>query len=154
LDISWNPNATTFAGNTTIGSKPYALFISTKNTIVVPRRDTGQILVWHDTTGTSTTKITAALASPFSVFMTGDDEIFVDKANAKGQVDRWALNGTLISSSFFLCSQCYGLFVDVDDHLYCSVYERHQVVRQSLESSSGSLTIVAGEIVQDWRMIC
>ena len=76
--------------------------------------------------------------------MTNDEQIFVDRDTSNGQLDRWTLNGTRLSSTFFLCSPCRGLFLDVNNQLYCSASDRHQVVRQSLSDPPSALTVVAG----------
>ena len=144
-NASWNPNAITFADQIVVGILPHNIFITTKNMIVVPQRESGQILIWRDnTTGNPTRKILANLSNPWSVFVTGDEQIFVDNTATNGQVDRWTLNGTRLSSTFFHHSRCSGLFVDVNNQLYCSDYNLHQVLRQSLMDPSGGLTIVAG----------
>jgi hypothetical protein len=41
-------------------------------------------------------------------------------------------------------SACFGLFVDINDTLYCSMRHLHQVITTSLSSVSNILTIVAG----------
>ena len=144
-NASWNPNAVTFANSTTVGPNPIALFITNKNTIVTARRDNGQIPIWHSSDALDpTTIIPANLIGSLSIFVTGDDQIFVDYGDNSSRVERWTLNGTRISSSTFLCGQCHGVFVDVNNNLYCSVPERHQVMRQSLSDPSTGITIAAG----------
>ena len=118
--------------------------LRTKN-IVVPRFDNGEILIWqNNATGTPTTTIPAGPSNPWGVFVTSGEQIFVDTGPMKGQADRWTLNGTRLSSMFFLCSRCFGLFVVVNNYLYCSAHDLHQVVRQCLSDPSSELTIVAG----------
>ena len=144
-NASWNPNATTFAQSSIVGTLPLALFITTKNTIVVPRRDNGQIVIWqNNASGTPTTTIPASLSGPFSVFVTSDEHIFVHANTSNGRVERWTLNGTRLSSTLFNCSRCRGLFVDVNNHLYCSAHDAHQVLRQSLSDPSSVSTVMAG----------
>lgn len=111
----------------------------------MPNYTTGQILIWHsNATGNPTTTIPAGLSNPLSVFVTSDEQIFVDNSATDGRVDRWTLNGTRLSSTFFRCSRCSGLFIDVNNHLYCSAQDRHQVLRQSLSDPTSVLTTVAG----------
>ena len=76
--------------------------------------------------------------------MTSDEQIFADNDATNGQVDSWTLNGTRLSSSFFNGSRCIGLFVDVNNQLYCSAQNRHRVLRQTLSNTSSGLTTVAG----------
>jgi hypothetical protein len=71
-------------------------------------------------------------------------EILVDNVASNRRVDRWASNGTRLSSPMSVCSQCSGLFVDVEDNLYCSQNGSHQVVRTTLHSPENTRTIVAG----------
>ena len=143
-NASWNPNAITFADNTIVGPYPRALFITSKNTMVVPRNDNGQILIWNDDTTHPTRTIVANLSFPATLFVTVDDQIFVDNGGIKGQVNRWTLNGTRFASLLFLYSQCESLFVDVNNNLYCCAAEQHQVVYQSLSDPSTEMTILAG----------
>ena len=139
----WNPNAITFATQAIIGSNPHVVFATRKDIVVAPHRSNGQVLIWNNGTVDPITIVTG-LTNPLSVFVTNDEQIFVDNGATNGQVDRWTLNGTRLSSYFFLCSQCFGLFVDVNNHLYCSAYDRHQVLRQSLTYPSSGLIIMAG----------
>ena len=44
----------------------------------------------------------------------------------------------------YVDKECYGVFVDISDNLYCSMGDRHKVVAQSLNSGSNALTVVAG----------
>ena len=144
-NASWNPNAITFAAQTLVGDNPYAIFITTKNTIVVPRRDNGGIAIWqNNASGNRITTILAGPSNPVSVFVNSDEHIFVNQGALNDRVDRWTLNGTRLSSTLFHCSRCTSLFVDVNNHLYCSVETRHQVLRQSLAVPSSVLTVVAG----------
>ena len=110
----------------------------------MPRNDNGQILIWNNDTTNPTSTFPAYPSYVRSVFVTADDQIFVGNGGIKGQVDRWTLNGSRLPSSIFLCAPCKGLFVDVKNNLYCSTYELHQVVRQSLSDPSSEMTITAG----------
>jgi hypothetical protein len=46
--------------------------------------------------------------------------------------------------AMYVGSACYGLFVDINDILYCSIRDLHQVVTKPLNSVSNTLTIIAG----------
>ena len=143
-NASWNPNATTFANSSIVGTWSWAIFVDQNNTVVVARHDTGQILIWPNATVNSTTTILANLSSPWSLFVSSDDEIFVDNGPPNSRVDRWTRNGTRLSSPMSTCAPCSGLFVDSENNLYCSQFNAHQVVRTSLNNLDPTLTIVAG----------
>ena len=143
-NASWNPDAITFANSTIIERDPMVLFITRENLLVTTRRGAGQILIWHNATSLSILNISTSWSSAFSLFVTSDDQIFVSTGDTPGQVEGWTMNGTRVSSTSFLCSACYGLFVDLKNNLYCSAHNCHQVMCHSLTDPSGAMTIVAG----------
>jgi streptogramin lyase len=143
-NASWNPNATTFADNTTVGSSPFGIFVNTNNTVYVADRANGQILVWFNNSINPTRTISGNLASPYSLFVTTSGDIYVDNGNSNGRVDKWTLNTNSSVPAMHVGSACYGLFVDINDTLYCSLRHFHQVVTKSLDSNSNITIIVAG----------
>ena len=73
-----------------LGAYPLALFINSKNTIFMARRDNGQILIWDNTSVNPSRTIFANLSSPASLFVTTDEQIFVGSAIFKlwcGEMD-------------------------------------------------------------------
>ena len=143
-NASWNPNAITFAAGTVLGNIPHGLFVNKKNTVFVANRDTGNILIWLNGSATMTTTIVASLATPSCLFVTADGQIFLDNQSPNSRVDRWMSNQTQLSSPMVVCGYCAGLFVDINNNLYCSNRDQHQVLRRSLNSEVNTLAIIAG----------
>jgi hypothetical protein len=88
-NASWNPNATTFADNNTIGQSPFDIFINTNNTIYIPNQQTGQIIISSQEnqtliTNNSITTSSSNLSNPYSLFVTILDNIYVDASNSMG----------------------------------------------------------------------
>ena len=75
-----------------------------------------------------------------------NDQIFasVDNGYPNARVERWTLNGTRLPPLLSGCSRCFGLFIDINNDLYCSQFDRDQVVRKSLNNLDNTLAIVAG----------
>ena len=143
-NASWNPNAVTFANSSIVGSNPRALFINSKNTIFMVRYDNGQILIWDNASVNPTRTIFANLSAARSVFVTSDEQIFVDSDSSTYGVERWTSNGTRFPSPMSNCSSAAGLFVDLNNTLYCSQHSFHQVLQRSLQSFSNATTVIAG----------
>ena len=143
----WATNAITFATNGTVGSQPYAMFINRNNTIVAANRVNGELLIWSIGSSNVTTIIPANLSNPVSLFVTDDDEIFVynDNGCPNGRIDRWSLNNPTLLSSIPVNAQCYGLFIDINDDLYCSQQILNQVVKYSWRNRLAYPTVVAGK---------
>jgi hypothetical protein len=114
------------------------------NTIYVADRANGEIQVWSDDSINQTFSIYGNLSSPSSVFVTTNGDIYIDNGHLYGRVDKWTLNASTIVPVMYVDGQCYSVFVDIGDTLYCSIYTSHKVVTKSLNSTSNITTITAG----------
>ena len=141
---SWSANAITFAISSVVGLNPYGIFVNTNNSVYVANQASNQVLVWRAGSSSVTRTISGNLSYPNALFVTTAGDIFVDNGYANGRVNKWATNTTSGVLAMYVDKECYGLFVDISDNLYCSIGDRHKVVAQSLNSGSNSLRVVAG----------
>jgi DNA-binding beta-propeller fold protein YncE len=84
------------------------------------------------------------LINPYSVFVGINDDIYVDNGYPNGHLDKWTLNTNESISIMNIDSYCYGIFIDINDNIYCSLRYLHKVVMKSLNDSEDKLKIVAG----------
>ena len=118
--------------------------INRLNTLVATSRDNQKIFVWFNGSSNVSRIINTTNRSPLGLFPISDDEILVSYDTGYPYIDRWNVkNGTLLSSTP-IYGQCYSLFVDINDDLYCSASTLHMVTRKSWRDQSNSFTIVAG----------
>ena len=129
---------------TTIGSSPYDIFINRNNTIYVPNQDTGQIIVWSEGNLTSTRNISGNLSNSSSLFMTTTGDIYIDTFYSIGGISKITSNSTINIPRMNLCQQCWDIFIDISNNLYCSLSERHQIISKSLNNDENPLEIVGG----------
>jgi hypothetical protein len=141
---SWSANAITIANISTVGFQPNGIFVDTNNTIYVADRSNSRIQIWFNNSINPTQTISAGLSSPFSLFVTTNGDIYVDNGNSNVRVDKWTLTANASVPAMYVSSSCNGLFVDITNTLYCSMYYQHQVVAKSLNSISNITTIIAG----------
>jgi tripartite motif-containing protein 71 len=140
----WNANAKTFANYSAVNNRFYGIFINTNNTIYTADTFNDQIQVWFEENVTSTRTISSDISRPMSVFTTTTGDIYVDNGYSYGRVDKWTLSEIAGVPAMYLSHQCYGLFVDINNILYCSIMVLHQVVAKSLNNDSNALKVVAG----------
>ncbi len=107
-------------------------------------QQTDRIQIWFNNSINPTRTIGGGFSSPYAIFVTTNGDIYIDNGQWNGQVDKWALNTSISVPVMNVRSACYGLFVDINNILYCSMHDRHQIVTQSLNSDSNMITIVAG----------
>jgi len=141
INATWNSNATTFVNQSFVGTLPRGIFVNLKNSIYIPNRQTGQIHIWQNENHLNPTKtISGNLSDPLSLFVTTNDDIYVDNGN-KRRVDKWIRESETWISVMNVTSACSGLFVDIYENLYCSLLNNHRVDKKW---SNGITTIVAG----------
>lgn len=88
--------------------------------------------------------ITAGLSEPSGIFLGSSGEIFIDNGQTNERVDRYSTATNSSLPVMYIDKSCYGLFLSVDDVLYCSNKDKHRVVAKSMQSNFGSMSIVAG----------
>ncbi len=93
---------------------------------------------------TPTTAIFNDLNAPFSVFTTITGDIYVDNGAFNDQVDVWIANTLTTTIAMYVSGNCYGLFLDIYDNIYCSLGDFHQVVKKLSSADANTSTIVAG----------
>jgi hypothetical protein len=141
---SWNPNGTTFASSSTIGNKSVGIFVDFKSSIHVAEQGYNQVQVWSPGSVTPTKTISSSLSLPVTVFATINGDIYIDNG-LNGRVDKWSMNANnSVPVMYFTGGWCSGLFVDIDNQLYCSIQDQHQVIRSSRTGDANISTIVAG----------
>ncbi|CAF0887622.1 unnamed protein product [Adineta steineri] len=137
---TWNSTGVMFQTSSTFDS-PYGIFIDTNNSIYVADEQKNQIFIWVNNSIQSTKIISNNIYSPYSVFVTNNGDIFVDTS---GGVEKWTLYSNTGTPVTDFGSSCLGLFVDINDTLYCSLLSSPKVMIIWLGSSSPSPEIVAG----------
>ncbi|CAF4329789.1 unnamed protein product, partial [Adineta steineri] len=142
---TWNSNGITVANQSIVGANPYAIFVSTNNTIYVADRENKRIVMWQEENVNSTKIIHSNLTGSLSLFVTSNGDIYIDDSQGNDRVLKWIAQINAFVTVMNVNSSCGGLFIDINDTLYCSIYNQHQVVKRSLSNSvMNSNLVVAG----------
>ena len=138
---TWNINATSIAKQYIINEQSYNIFINSKDTIYVVPHKSLAIYVWQNASSIGPPKRIQGSLSVTSIFVTSNDDIYVDNERLSVDIDKWiAANETWITV-MPVEGRCYDLFIDICDNLYCSLRLKNKVAKKW---SSGPTTIVAG----------
>jgi sugar lactone lactonase YvrE len=140
----WNPNGITFANRSIVGEYPLAIFVNTNNTIYVAHPQNNQILVWNEGSESPTKIVPGNFTNPWSLFVTSNGDIYIDDGEENGRVQKWISTNKTFDTVMNVNSSCDGLFVDINDSLYCSMSHHHYVVKRSLNDPVMTTIIVAG----------
>ena len=141
---TWHGDVTTFATSSTIGTNPYGIYISTNNTIYVADRQNGHIQIWLNREIGSTSTVSTGLLTPFSLFVISNGDIYIENGNLTSDIVKWSMATSTSTVVMRIGQKCYSIFIAIDNTLYCSMSDYHQVVTRSFNSNSDVLTIIAG----------
>jgi hypothetical protein len=144
-NASWGVNATTFANQPIVYSVSHGFFIDFNDTIYFPDNGDNCILVWFKNSTYPAQKFIVQLPHYTSLFVTTNGDIYFENGNETGRIDKWELNATNSTFVTRFNDSCFGLFVDINNTLYCSMRYNHQVVSISLNNNTNTSSItVAG----------
>jgi hypothetical protein len=88
--------------------------------------------------------LSAGLISPFGIFVTITGNIYIDNGYSNDRVELWTLNATSGVITVSVNGRCWGLFIDIYNNLYCSLYDFHQVIKRSFNDSTNMMIIIVG----------
>ncbi|CAF1369391.1 unnamed protein product [Adineta ricciae] len=144
-NATWNPSAITFANSITVGNYPHGIFVNTINNVYVADHMNGRILIWLNDSTIPTKILSGGLNSPTGIFSRENGDIYIDNGYVNYRIDKWGSNSTSSVPAMYTCSFCTGVFVDINDMLYCAMFNYHQVISKSLNQYLNIWSTVAGK---------
>ena len=140
----WKPDAITFANNSDdVVSNGSSIFIHSKGSIYATSSNATFIRIWTNGNGNQPTNISAGLNQSSAVFTHLSGDMYVDNGG-NNRTEKWAVNSTDGVPVIYAEGGCHGLFIDIDDQIYCSRPDFHMVIKQSVMDAPNSWTIAAG----------
>lgn len=88
--------------------------------------------------------ISNGLNSTRDIFVTTSGNIYIDNGEFNGRVEKWTLNATAGDVAWYVSDACYGLFVDLNEDLYCAMEWGHQILKKTAKDSVNTTTRIAG----------
>jgi hypothetical protein len=117
------------------------MFINGINTIYVTNPNYNTILIWPQG---STTSSSVASSKAYSIFVTINGDIYIDNGYSNGRVDKRSYQSNSSEIVMNVNGSCYGLFVDNNNTLYCSLTALHEILQISLGENNTIPMIRAG----------
>ncbi len=145
---TWNPDAMTFADESEIGRNFFSIFVDSQDTVYAANQDIAGFTVWLNNSTYQTGIIwqhgSGQLFEPFALFVTTNGDVYISNTHTYARVDKCSLNEKTVIPVMSVESSCTGLFVDINDTIYCSMSDHHKVVKKRLNDNSDTLQIAAG----------
>ncbi|CAF1021699.1 unnamed protein product [Adineta steineri] len=139
---TWNSTGVMFQTSSTFDS-PFGIFIDTNNSIYVTDQQQYYVFMWVNSSIKliKIIPITNFYNNQNSIFVTNNGDIFV---GTNSGVEKGTLYSTTDTPVTDFGSSCFGLFVDINDTLYCSPSSSNKVMTIWLGSNATSPETVAG----------
>ena len=127
--VAWDPNGLTFADQTIVGDYPTTVLVDMNNFVYVAETNASQVQVWGSGDVMPIKTISNDLIKPYGLFVTNNGDIYIDNGASVGHVEKWTWSATNGVPIMNVSDNCYSLFVDNNDVVYCSLKNLHQVVK-------------------------
>lgn len=140
-NASWSSIGTTISNSSVVRIQPQGIWVDTNNTLYVADNSNTSYYIWIEGNKNQTKIFVIGLPNVYRVLPTIQNNIYVGNND---RVDKWTWNGTSGITMKYFVQPCYGLFIDSNSFVYCSMGTMHQVVKGSLDSIASPLALVAG----------
>ncbi|CAF3592103.1 unnamed protein product [Rotaria socialis] len=135
-----------FENSTQIGADPIDIFCHVNGIMYITTFNHNQNETVQTIGTTNQTRIINYNSSwPLSLFVTIRDDIYVANSGSTHQVHVWKNQTNVQKVIMNITSACYGLFVDTEETVYCSIPDEHRVIKRILDGNKTlNYSIAAG----------
>ena len=119
------------------------IFVNKNNTVYATSFGHDYVPVWTEGSVNLTDHFFNNLTGSCSVFVTSSGDVYADNGQ-NGRVDKWTMSSGSITTAMNVPKSCSGLFVDIFDNLYCSIWVVNKVLKKSVDSAASTSVVIAG----------
>lgn len=121
------------------------MFVDRNNFVYGTEHDNNtRIYVFNSNRISESSSIKVSLYSRTDIFVNADGDIYFESSLLAGRIEKWSKLSNQINFVFNFGGHCYGLFIDDNNYLYCSMLSQHKVVKVSLDNTNALVILVAG----------
>jgi hypothetical protein len=143
-NATWHENATTFANQSIVGWNCRGLFIDRYDHIYAADHTNNRILVWQQGQRDPILSLQVKLYLYTTLFVDSSGDIYFENGDEQGRIDAWSISSNSTVSMTNFSDHCFGLFLDMNNSLYCCSRNGHRVEKVSLKSLNKTPITVAG----------
>ena len=125
-------------------SQPQIILVNKNNDVFITEIHTNQVQMWPYGSVSPSRTIYIGVGILQGLFVTDNGDVYIGKDQPNIHVEKWTPNATTPITVMNVTNMCYGLFVAIDNTLYCSIGIQHVVIKASLLGTSSDPTVVAG----------
>lgn len=140
-NATWASNGVTVINGTATDNSSRSIFVDSKNTLYATSCATNQILkLLENTNNLAETNVSIECGS--GIFVGNDSGIYFESSTETGHIKKW-LNQSIDSECIAnFTNQCYAMFIDINNTLYCSMTGQNKVVKFPTNNINHSLETI------------
>ncbi|CAF1290215.1 unnamed protein product [Adineta ricciae] len=140
----WNASGITLVSEVTHGWSPETIFIDRDNTIYAIAFNKDYIYQWNEDSVNISRRNFHNLIGPLDLFITSPDNFYFMTGYSNARITKWNPNTFDTVPIVHFCERCFDIFIAINNVLYCSMEDRHQIATKALYENSSTIDIVAG----------
>ena len=140
---TWSPTASNLAAKWGKHDHASNVFVNSNNTIYIAASSPDEVQVWIPDNSDPINTYSAGLENPGSVFASTNGDVYVGNGDSNKDVKKWNSTSQSVTTIMATSEQCLGLFIDINNTLYCSMSKAHRVIKRSLNNNNVSATVIA-----------
>ena len=142
---TWREDPEVFANASVMGNSVYSVFLDRKDDLYAIATELAQIFVWPTKNTTLKCNLTLLHRGSMNLFVNINGHIFVDY-NSTDQygVMKWIPGSTSSELVLTASERCYFIFLDVHDNIFCSMTQKHMILRRSFNDHPNVTKVYAG----------
>jgi hypothetical protein len=139
----WYHDGITVANETSLGKDLFSLFVDINNAIYSIDYTYGIVRVWQDRGSSLTRNISGKFKTTQSLFAISNGDLYSNNSADHHGVKKWTLHGTNGVIVMNATAPCTDIFVDMNDTLYCSMWDNYAVIALLLNTARSIPQMVA-----------
>ena len=144
-NAKWNENGTTFKELDVNCGLRRSVFIDDDDNVYSLCNDNQSLSVWSKGYNGDLSRISFEGIQTFSsVLVSTEREVYFAKTTAPGYIVKRFLNSSNETFVANFSENCYGLFIDLNNTLYCSLWSANRIDMVSLNSIGNTISTRAG----------
>lgn len=119
-------------------------FIDKNNTLYSISYATKRIWIIPEGSSTSILNVSNGTETLWTVFLSHTGDLYASSSGLNVGINRWSSNWTQYRVVLRTGTECRGIFVDLDNYVYCSASPQHKVYKKYVDDEENTMETVAG----------
>ena len=144
---TWYLTAPVYINSTYTGVLPNGVFVDLNNTLYLANWGIDFVHIFYEGSQVPNKTLSTGLDGPCSLFATYSGDLYVDNGWSYAEVLMWGKNANSSTKIIQSTEECYDLFIDISNTIYCAATVWHQITKKWLFDTRTGFSVAVGTTV-------